>query len=210
MGAPDAGEHGRDMAVLAVEGQGPLGEIPDERREPPLDRGDGPWPAACALGAGRERREIEADAFGVGERLSDRGPGGRASVDSRASRRRRRGWCFWRSPRGRRRGRCRRAARALRVGRLRPGVRPLAGAGGSFPVIGAGPSGARPDLPASGLSAGRRSGAVSVRRAPLFPELTRLASGAGRMLAPFRSDGGGEARRPRALAAGRRAVRSSV
>ena len=42
MGAPDAGEHGRDMAVLAVEGQGPLGEIPDERREPPLDRGDGP------------------------------------------------------------------------------------------------------------------------------------------------------------------------
>ena len=68
MGAPDACEHGRDMAVLAVEGQGPLGEIPDQRREPPLDRGDGPGPAACALGAGRERREIEADAFGVGER----------------------------------------------------------------------------------------------------------------------------------------------
>ena len=67
MGAPDAGEHGRDMAVLAVEWQGSLGEIPDERREPPLDRGDGPWPASCALGAGSERREIEADAFRVGE-----------------------------------------------------------------------------------------------------------------------------------------------
>ncbi len=68
MGAADAGEHGRDMAVLAVEGQGALGEIPDERREPTLDRGDGPRPAARALGAGSERREIEADAFGVGER----------------------------------------------------------------------------------------------------------------------------------------------
>ena len=69
MGAPDAGEHGRDMAVLAVEGQGPLGEIPHQRREPPLDRGDGPGVRACALGAGSERREIEADAFGVGEGL---------------------------------------------------------------------------------------------------------------------------------------------
>ncbi len=46
------------MAVLAVEGQGPLGEIPGERREPGRDRGDGPWPAACARGAGSESREI--------------------------------------------------------------------------------------------------------------------------------------------------------
>ena len=68
VGAADAGEHGRDMAVLAVEGQRPLGEIPDQRREPALDRGDGLRPAACALSAGGERREIEADAFGVGER----------------------------------------------------------------------------------------------------------------------------------------------
>ncbi len=68
MGAADAGEHGRDMAVPAVEGRGPLGEIPGERREPPLNRGDDPRPAACALSAERERREIEADAFGVGRR----------------------------------------------------------------------------------------------------------------------------------------------
>ena len=51
-------EDARDMAVLAVEGQGPLGEIPGERREPGRDRGDGPWPAACARGAGSESREI--------------------------------------------------------------------------------------------------------------------------------------------------------
>src|SRR5271157_6456741 len=68
MGAPHAGEHGRDMAVLSVEGEGPLGEIPAERREPALDRGDGPGLPACALGAGSERSQIEADAFGVGER----------------------------------------------------------------------------------------------------------------------------------------------
>ena len=68
VGAADAGEHGRDMAVLAVEGQGALGEIPGERREPPLDRGDRARPAARACRAGSERGEIEADAFGVGER----------------------------------------------------------------------------------------------------------------------------------------------
>jgi hypothetical protein len=33
VGAADAGEHGRDMAVPAVEGQGALGEVPGERRE---------------------------------------------------------------------------------------------------------------------------------------------------------------------------------
>src|SRR5208337_2417556 len=53
--------------------------------------------------------------------------GGRASADSRASRRRRRGWCFWRSPRGRRRGRSRPAVRVLPGGGLRPVARPLAG-----------------------------------------------------------------------------------
>ena len=68
MGAAHSGEHGRDMAVLAVDGRGALGKIPGGRREPTLDRGDGPRPAACALGAGSERREIEADAFGVGDR----------------------------------------------------------------------------------------------------------------------------------------------
>ncbi len=68
MGAADAGEHGRDMAVLAVEGQGPLGKVPDQRREPALDGADCPGLAACALRAGSERRKIEADAFGVGER----------------------------------------------------------------------------------------------------------------------------------------------
>ncbi len=62
--------------VLAVEGQGPLDEIPDQRREPTLDRGDGPGPAAHALGAGSERREIEADAFRVGERLEIEAPAG--------------------------------------------------------------------------------------------------------------------------------------
>jgi hypothetical protein len=56
------------MAVLAVEGQGPLGEIPGERREPPLDRGDRARLAARARPAGCERGEVEADAFGVGER----------------------------------------------------------------------------------------------------------------------------------------------
>jgi hypothetical protein len=68
MGAADAGEHGRDMAVLAVEGQGPLGETPPECREPPLDGGDRARPAARALGARGQRREIKADAFAVGER----------------------------------------------------------------------------------------------------------------------------------------------
>ncbi len=56
--AANAGEDGCDMAVLAVEGQGPLGEIPGERCEPRLDSGDFPWPAACARGAGSESREI--------------------------------------------------------------------------------------------------------------------------------------------------------
>ena len=40
MGAPDAGEHGRDVAVLAVERLAALGEIPHERRQPPLDGAD--------------------------------------------------------------------------------------------------------------------------------------------------------------------------
>ena len=66
--AADAGEHGRDMAVLAVEGQGPLDEAPDERREPPLDRCDAARLVTGALSAGGERGEIEPDAFGIGER----------------------------------------------------------------------------------------------------------------------------------------------
>jgi len=68
VGAADAAEHDRDVAVLAVEGQGALGEVPGERREPPLDRRDSAGFSARAHGAGSERREIEADAFGVGER----------------------------------------------------------------------------------------------------------------------------------------------
>lgn len=68
MGAPDAGEHGCDMTVLAVEGQGPLSKIPSERREPPLDGRDPARAPTPALRARRERGEIEPDAFGIGER----------------------------------------------------------------------------------------------------------------------------------------------
>jgi hypothetical protein len=57
------------MAVFVVEGQGALSEIPSERGEPPLGRGDRAWPDARALGTGRKRREVQPDAFGVGERL---------------------------------------------------------------------------------------------------------------------------------------------
>ena len=55
MGAADAGQQGRDMAVLAVEGQGPLGDIPGERRKATLDRGDSARLAIRALPAGGER-----------------------------------------------------------------------------------------------------------------------------------------------------------
>ena len=68
---------------------------------------------ACA---GGERREIEADASAGRRAAAGRGPGGRASANSRASRRRRRGWCLSTSPRGRRRGRSRPAARGARAG----------------------------------------------------------------------------------------------
>jgi hypothetical protein len=60
------------MAVLAVEGQGPLGEIPGERRKATLDRGDSARLAIRALPAGGERGEIEADELGVGERARSR------------------------------------------------------------------------------------------------------------------------------------------
>ena len=40
LGAADAGEHGGDMAVGAVECLAALGEIPHQRRKPALDRGD--------------------------------------------------------------------------------------------------------------------------------------------------------------------------
>ncbi len=53
--AANAGEDVGDMAVFAVEGQGRLGENPGERRERGLDRGDGPWPAACARAAPEAR-----------------------------------------------------------------------------------------------------------------------------------------------------------
>ena len=54
---------------LRSKGRALWAKFQTQRREPPLDRGDGPGLRACALGAGRDRREIEADAFGVGERL---------------------------------------------------------------------------------------------------------------------------------------------
>ena len=69
VGATHPGKHGRDVPVLAVEGQGPLGKIPDEGGQPALDGADRARPAAGALGAGRKRGEIEADAFRVRERL---------------------------------------------------------------------------------------------------------------------------------------------
>ena len=54
VGAADAGEHGGDVAVGAIEGFAALGEIPDERRQPPLDGGDGR--AAWRLRVRRRRR----------------------------------------------------------------------------------------------------------------------------------------------------------
>ena len=95
--------------------------------------------------------------------VSGRGPGGRASADSRANRRRRRGWCFWRSPRGRRPGRSRTAARVLQGGEPRPGVLPLA-------AQGARPGHGRDPLRlAARLMAGRRRSTGSTPKAGLSP-----------------------------------------
>ncbi len=212
MGAPDACEHGRDKAVLAVEWQDPLGELPRQRREPPLDRGDGPWPASCARGAGRERREIEADAFRVGERLEIEALAGAPAqivalvggVGAVGVFRRRRAGV---------------GAGGLDE-RLELGGKGSSGrtfafwqGRGSFPVMGGRPSRARTDRPASGSSAGRRSGAGSRRPfSPAARDRTDKAFGARRARGRGRTDAA-PARIParrRRRAAPRRAFPGSV
>ena len=107
------GEHGGDVPVLAVDRLAALGEIPHERREPPLDGADrARLRAGRAGGAGGDVEAENLRIRGQGREVLPPRPGG----NSGASRRRRRGWCFAMWRRGRSRGRSRRAARGARAG----------------------------------------------------------------------------------------------
>ena len=125
MGAADPGEHGGDVAVLAVERLAALGEIPHQapraRRSIVADR-------ARLSGRPRRRRRRRYR----GRELADPGAGrgGSAAAPRRkngASRRRRRGWCLAMWRRGRSRGRSRRAGRGAPAGEA-PDRRPAGGA----------------------------------------------------------------------------------
>ena len=127
LGAADPGEHGGDVPVLAVHRLAALGEIPHERREAPLDGADrARLRAGRAGGAGGDVEAENLRIRGQGREVLPPRPG----RNNGASRRRRRGWCFATSRRGRSRGRSRRAARGARAGEgadRRPAAAPMTG-----------------------------------------------------------------------------------
>ena len=76
LGAANAGEHGRDMPVLAVHRLAALGEIPHERRQPPLDRADrARLRARRAGGAGGDVEPEDLGIRGQGGEVLAAGPG---------------------------------------------------------------------------------------------------------------------------------------
>lgn len=77
----DAGEHGGDRAILAVEScAAALRVVPGQRRQPPLDGGDRTGFAAAVHGAGGAGRDVQPDHVrirGQGRKILAPAPGGK-------------------------------------------------------------------------------------------------------------------------------------